>query len=157
MNNINGKTYLGSAVGLGIRLSRYFQPLFMKLHLKNGNSAIYRALLRYDYSDFNLLILGYCEPNNLIKMEQKYIDLHKPDYNLILRAASRLGYRVSDETKALISAAGRGRVCSKETRARIGAGRGTPIIVLDIKTKESLKYVSIAEAARSFNIYPKKI
>jgi len=34
---------------------------------------------------------------------------------------------------------------------------GIPVVVLDLKTKKSLKYVSIAEAARSFNTHPKTI
>lgn len=34
---------------------------------------------------------------------------------------------------------------------------GIPVVVLDLKTKESYVYVSIAEAARSFNTHPKTI
>lgn len=32
-----------------------------------------------------------------------------------------------------------------------------PVVVLDLKTKQSYEYVSIAEAARSFNTHPKTI
>ena len=42
----------------------------------------------------------------------------------------------------------------------IGSNRnkiGIPVIVLDLKTKQSHEYVSIAEAARSFNTHPKTI
>lgn len=34
---------------------------------------------------------------------------------------------------------------------------GISVIVLDLKTKQSYVYVSIAEAARSFNTHPKTI
>jgi hypothetical protein len=34
---------------------------------------------------------------------------------------------------------------------------GIPVVVLDLKTKQSYVYVSIAEAARSFNTHPKTI
>jgi hypothetical protein len=34
---------------------------------------------------------------------------------------------------------------------------GIPVIVLDLKTKQSYEYASIAEAARSFNTHPKTI
>jgi hypothetical protein len=34
---------------------------------------------------------------------------------------------------------------------------GIPVVVLDLKTKQSSEYVSIAEAARSFNAHPKTI
>jgi hypothetical protein len=36
-------------------------------------------------------------------------------------------------------------------------GQGIPVIVLDLNTKQSYEFVSIAEAARFFNIYPKAI
>jgi hypothetical protein len=34
---------------------------------------------------------------------------------------------------------------------------GIPVVVLDLKTKQSYEYLSIAEAARSFNTHPKTI
>jgi hypothetical protein len=34
---------------------------------------------------------------------------------------------------------------------------GIPVIVLDLNTRQSYAYVSIAEAARSFNTHPKTI
>lgn len=34
---------------------------------------------------------------------------------------------------------------------------GTPIIVIDTITNESIKFLSISEAARYFNTYPKTI
>jgi group I intron endonuclease len=125
--------------------------------LARGKSAIYKAFLKYDYSNFQVIILEYCEPSNLIKIEQKYIDLHKPEYNLLTLAGSRLGHKVSTESKALIRAAVLGRVLTKETRTRIGAGLGTPVVVMDLKLNNSTSYVSIAEAARSLNTYPKAI
>lgn len=156
-NKVNGKTYVGSAVNLARRLSRYFQQKFLTKQLARGKSAIYKAFLKYDYSNFQVIILEYCEPSNLIKIEQKYIDLHKPEYNLLTLAGSRLGHKVSTESKALIRAAVLGRVLTKETRTRIGAGLGTPVVVMDLKLNNSTSYVSIAEAARSLNTYPKAI
>jgi len=34
---------------------------------------------------------------------------------------------------------------------------GIPVVVLDLKTKQSYEYMSIAEAARYFNTHPKTI
>jgi hypothetical protein len=51
---VNGKIYIGSAVNLGQRFSKYFLSSFMKKQLSKGNSAIYRALLKYEYSNFQL-------------------------------------------------------------------------------------------------------
>jgi len=49
---------------------------------------------------------------------------------------------------------------SKSLPKEIGTKRnksGIPVVVLDLKTKQSYVYVSIAEAARSFNTHPKTI
>jgi group I intron endonuclease len=50
--------------------------------------AIYKSLVKHGYSNFTLEILEYCEPENAIKREQYYLDLLKPEYN-ILKVAKR--------------------------------------------------------------------
>lgn len=44
---------------------------------------IYRALLKYSYSNFSLDILEYCELDVLIEREQYYINILKPEYNIL--------------------------------------------------------------------------
>lgn len=72
----------------------------MKNKLSKVSSAIYSALLKYGYSNFNLDILEYCEPSILIQREQYYIDLLKPEYNILKVAGNRLGSKHSEATKA---------------------------------------------------------
>src|SRR5438270_6750753 len=72
----------------------------MKNKLSQGSSAIYGALLKYGYSNFSLDILEYCEPSLLISREQYYMDLIKPEYNILNMAGNRLGSKHSDTTKA---------------------------------------------------------
>ena len=43
-------------------------------------------------------ILEYCEPKKCIEREQHYIDLLKPEYNILLKAGSLLGYKHSEDT-----------------------------------------------------------
>lgn len=43
---------------------------------------IYRALLKNGYSNFQLEILEYCEPNLVLEREQYYLNLLNPDYNI---------------------------------------------------------------------------
>lgn len=59
--------------------------------LSTIKSIIYSAILKYDYINFSLDILEYCEINVLIEREQYYLYLLKPDYNLLKVANSRLG------------------------------------------------------------------
>lgn len=48
---------------------------------------------------FNLHILEYCDSENLILCEQKWIDLIKPEYNINPIAGSTKGYKHSSESK----------------------------------------------------------
>ena len=93
-NLINGKSYIGSSVDLYKRFSSYFNYST----LSRTNMAIYKALLKYGYSNFTLEILEYCDPSEVVSREQHYFDLLKPDYNMLKIAGSSLGYKHTDET-----------------------------------------------------------
>ena len=56
-NNLNNKKYIGSAIDLSNRLSKYYYNIILKNILKRSNSHIYRALLKNGYSNFSLTIL----------------------------------------------------------------------------------------------------
>jgi len=62
--------------------------------------VIYKAILKYGYSNFQLEILEYCESSNVIEREQYYLDLSQPEYNVLLKAGSSLGFKHSEETLA---------------------------------------------------------
>ena len=96
--------------------------------------TIYKALLKYGYSNFQLEILEYCEANNAVEREQHYIDIYKPEYNTLKLAGSSLGYKHteetlakfkershSEETRAQLSKKRVGTKLSEETRAKISA------------------------------------
>ena len=95
----NSKTYVGSAVDLSKRLRQYYSPGFLRKELLKNNSVVYKALLKYGYSNFRLEILEYCEAKDAIKREQYYIDLLKPTYNICKIAGSSLGRVTSNVTR----------------------------------------------------------
>jgi len=104
----SGKIYVGSAVDLSNRLSKYFSPL----DLKRIDNYISRALLHHTHSAFSLSILEYIDISNLSKeearklileREQFYIDSLIPEYNILKIAGSSLGFNHSDESIALMS------------------------------------------------------
>ena len=66
-NNINGKQYIGSAVDLTNRLWFYYSFKAMENLLKRSQSHICSALLKYDHSNFSLIILEYCEPSKCLE------------------------------------------------------------------------------------------
>jgi group I intron endonuclease len=65
--------------------------------------VIYKALLKYGYANFSLEILEYCEPSKCVEREQYYLDLLKPEYNILPTAGSSFGFRHSEESKKKIS------------------------------------------------------
>jgi len=72
---------------------------------------MYRALLKYGYTNFSIEILEYCDPENCVQRENYYLNLLKPvwpppppgggpKYNVLPVAGSNLGFKHSEETKA---------------------------------------------------------
>lgn len=81
-NISSGKSYIGSAVNLSVRLKNYYNISYLQRETQKNSCIIYNALLKYGYSSFKLDILEYCEPIDLIKREQYYLDKLKPEYNI---------------------------------------------------------------------------
>ena len=99
-NENNGKLYVGSSQDLARRLKQYYNFNFLT---KYSNMNINKALLKYGYSSFSLYILEYCDGStkeNIIKREQYYIDLLKPEYNILKIAGSSLGFKHTEESLA---------------------------------------------------------
>jgi excinuclease UvrABC nuclease subunit len=53
-NNINNKSYVGSVKSLNDRLNIYYSLTTLKKRLETSSSAIYSALLKYNYNNFSL-------------------------------------------------------------------------------------------------------
>ena len=96
------KTYIGSSINLKNRFSIYYSEVLL---IKYDCMLINKALLKYGYSNFTLEILEYCEPSKCIEREQYYIDLIKPEYNILEKAGSMLGYKHSSEARIKMSEA----------------------------------------------------
>lgn len=98
-NNLEtGDSYVGSALNLTNRLSKYFSFRFLKRNIQSSKSRINNSLLKYGYNKFSLDIIEYCESSVLIEREQYYLDNLKPEYNILKKAGSSFGYKHSLET-----------------------------------------------------------
>lgn len=167
-NSITGKSYIGSAKDLNNRFSTYYSPDALIKHLNRHSSSIYGAILKYGISKFSLDILEYCESNLLIEREQYYIDLLNPEYNILKIAGSRLGHKVSKETKVKIGIASRGRKHTIETIDKLRQRNkivkpetilklslrslGVSVKIFDILSNLSYQFSSITKAAEFLNI-----
>ena len=108
-----------------------------------NNSYIYKAMARYGYSSFRLDILEYCDKEKVIEREQYYIDLMKPEYNILKLAGSSLGYKHTEETLK------KRRGSKRPHLLEINKKKGIGVEVKDMETKETKLYSSIREAARA--------
>ncbi|KAG0890038.1 hypothetical protein G6F15_000134 (mitochondrion) [Rhizopus arrhizus] len=115
-NLVNGKQYVGSSIDLKRRLYSYYSP--SKLI---DNRYISNSIMKYGHNNFTVLILELVKESDHIKTdllnrEQYYIDLLKPVLNLNPTAGSSLGFKHSDETKALLVSLRTGKSLSEETK-----------------------------------------
>ena len=145
INNINGKSYVGSSINLTIRFNVYFNN--NRLETGSGyRMAIYQAISKYGLNNFTLEILEYCDKNITIEREQFYLDKLKPEYNLLMKAGSIFGFKHSLLSRKKLSNLASGRLVSKETREKISealSGR-----ILSESTKEKIRNYKHTEEAK---------
>lgn len=106
------KLYIGSSIKLS---SRFYE------HIKGSRSNIklQNAINKYKLQDFIFIIFEYCEHEDLISQEQFYIDVLKPEYNILRVAGSSLGYKHTKEILTKMSVAHQGKTHSAESKAKI--------------------------------------
>lgn len=167
INKVNGNTYVGSSVNLGIRFKNYYS--FNYITDPKRNMLINKALIKYGYSNFTLEVLEYCDISNSISREQYYINLLKPVYNILQVAGSSLGFTHSKETLAKFKARSltpeqkarqiahlKSHNASKDQREKsrerileFNRLKGVSVEVLDTNTNETSVYPSIRQAAEA--------
>lgn len=118
-NLITKKSYVGSAKSIRGRFSIYYSTNSIERKLAEGSSAIYSAILKYGYENFSIDILEYCEISALIEREQYYIDLLKPEYNILKIANSREGAKHTEEAKLRIGLKSLGRKHTEEAKLKM--------------------------------------
>ena len=120
-NQVNGKRYIGSAVNLGKRQREHLNRLCRGDH---HNFHLQAAFDKYGEATFIFTVLEYViDISQLIKREQHFLDILKPEYNSSPTAGNLLGYRHNTETCAKLSAALMGHPVSAETGAKISAAK----------------------------------
>lgn len=126
-NLVNGKRYIGSAVRFCNRWRVHAQSLLRGDH---HSIALQRAWNLYGPSAFQFNKLLVCAKPDLIMYEQICMDAYQPEYNIVPKAGSQLGYKHSEETRKRMSASRAkdfspmtGKKHSDETKAKISTSR----------------------------------
>ena len=131
------KSYVGSSINLGRRFRSYYNPIFIS-HISRKSMIINKALIKHGYSEFKLEILEYCDPKELIKREQYYLDLFTPEYNVLRFAYSSLGYKLTEETLDKIN----------KNLTNLNISKSIKVKVTNLETNILHEYPSIREAAK---------
>ena len=122
----SGNTYVGSAVNLRKRTSKHHRDLRNGTH---HNKYMQRSWARYG-DVFVAEILVVCGRDQLIDVEQRFIDALQPEFNATRVAGSFLGMHLSLEAREKISAANKGKTRTPEHCAKLSAAKkgkpGTP-------------------------------
>lgn len=103
---------------------------------------INRALLKHGYSKFKLEIVEYCNPKELAKKEQYYMDMMSPQYNILKTAYSSLGYKHNEKTLEKMHT----------NLQNLNSSKSIEVTVTNLQTNVSQQYPSLTEAAKSINI-----
>ena len=166
----SGKKYIGSAKNLRTRFMQYFNPNYLE---RKNYMYICRAILKHGMSNFSLAIIEYCQPEQCLEREDFYLSFLEPEYNILLKAGSSLGYKHRLETRERMSVSQKafdrtgennpsyGVPVSEETRAKLFASQKDNcqrIEVLDLDTNETTSYdIYYWDKARHFFYQVKSI
>jgi group I intron endonuclease len=94
----------------------YFSKKYL---VHNKNKLICRALLKYDYYNFAILIIEYTDIENIYFRETYWITKLLPYYNILKQGNSSLGFKHNDDTKEILRKLRTGNKLSDNTKALI--------------------------------------
>jgi group I intron endonuclease len=132
INLINGDMYVGSGI-----LARMHLRLHKHLFSGQGSKPVWSAVLKHGLYNFAFIVIDTIEdwdPNDnddLLKLENHFIQLLQPTYNIAPQAGNTLGVKhsqatknamrenYSDERREFIGSLNRGKTLSSFTIARI--------------------------------------
>ena len=103
--------------------------------------VINKALLKYGYSKFKLEIVEYCDPKELTRREQYYMENLDPEYNVLKTAYSSLGYKHTEKTLVKIHS----------NLKKLNLSKSIKVVVTNLENNIYTKYISLTEAAKSLN------
>ena len=138
--------YVGSAVNIRKRKGRHTNDMVNNIHTRLMQNVYNK------YGDPDFYIIETCEKEDLLKVEQYYIDLFKPTLNMAQIAGSTYGVKHTDDAKQKIGEANKSRKykpLTAEHRRKIGeANKGRKRKPF---TEEHRRKLSEAQKIRKFS------
>lgn len=133
LNKKNNKCYIGSSSNLIKRKRQHFNSLIKNKHY---NQYLQRSVNKYGIENFEFIVICKCMEEDLITLEQYYINKLNPEYNAVLTAGKTTGYKFTEEQRKYQSDI-----------------RGKSIIRIDLSTEKIIdEWKSAAKAAKDLNL-----
>lgn len=148
-NIINGSLYIGSSVNLKKRFKDHLRLLKQNKHhsIKMQNSWN-----KYGEDNFVFEILEYCKKDELLVKEQFFLDTYKPNLNICKVAGNKLGVKMSDKQKKILSEINKGKKLSDETKQKISLGNiGKSKNKGVLKSDETKQKISMSCSGKTFS------
>lgn len=119
-NILDDRVYIGSAKHFRKRVVNHSYLLKKNKH---HSTKLQNFVNKHGMETLRVELLKLCSPEMLLVTEQKWIDYYKSytkkGFNECPIAYSRLGIKLSEETKAKISASNIGKMVSEETKTKL--------------------------------------
>lgn len=110
------RIYIGSSINLG---KRWHIHLYHLRDNKHGSIKLQRYFNKYGESDLQFSILLGREKEDLIKIEQYFMDSYNPYFNVCKIAYSKLGVKHTKETCEKMSKSGKVKIFSESHRRNL--------------------------------------
>ena len=114
------RCYIGSSVNIRRRMNHHKNRLLNNAH---HSAKLQNHVNKYGIRDLIFEALAECPPEEVINIEQGFIDFFNPYFNMRPTAEVRSGYTHSEETKKKISESHKGIRPSEETRKLLSEQR----------------------------------
>jgi group I intron endonuclease len=151
-NTLNGNIYIGSSANMEYRFYIHLYRLRRGIHC---NQHLQSAFDKYGENYFVMDVIKSCKPDELIELEQFYIDTLKPEYNIYPLAYRSTGHTISEAGKAKISAANKGKCRrvdfhhTEETKRILSeASKGNKNMLGHCQSEETKRKISSANLNR---------
>lgn len=148
-NLVNDKFYIGSAINLNKRKHNHLSDLRLNKH---RNKHLQSSYNKHGEDKFEFTVLCECIYNELIKLEQKFIDDLNPEYNICKVAGSQLGMRRTNESRQRMREAQLGKKQPKEVIEKRMRKIRKPVVQLTEDGEFVQEFDSAKKAADALNI-----
>lgn len=111
------RIYIGSSINIAKRWNLHLSLLRKNKH---GNPKLQKHYNKYGESDLQFSIIEYCDKKETLIIEQKFLNLYRPYFNILIIAGSPLGHHWvwTEDSKKKFSEKRKGCIQTEEAKRK---------------------------------------